>query len=317
MARTSTVKDDLIPYSAGVVVLTPLDENWKPDYTQSVATPHNFLQSTQTTSTRTTETLPNGNGQDQDYPTDETFNFTVVSNVYTPVFHNAAAGRIETLPKQILIWNEFTHNLPQANEDSSTLEITFGAGKDREELPSADENGNYNFVVQDGYGNVLVRREQPVFGAYTYDEDTHALQFSAEYANALIRVLYQVESTDSLVYASDPILKQPRYQIETFGISQSASSGTTYQVYQKFARATTSGDFPEPPTQKSKSASMTYNFKTTPMPEGVSAYIKVITPLKSGAAASGNVVNGGDDDFSDTTTGGNTGGDIDQGETEV
>lgn len=316
MASTSTVKDDLIPYSAGVVVLTPLDENWRPDYTQSVATTHDFLQSTQTSVTRSFETLPNGNGQDQDYPTEEIFNVAVVSNVYIPVFHNAAAGRFETLPKKVLTWEEFTHNLPQTVEVGGVLEITFGEGKDREKLP-APEDGNYNFVVQDSYGNVLVRREQPVFGAYAYDEGTHALQFSEEYKNAAIRVLYQVESTNSLVYTSNPILKQPRYQLDIFGTSMSASSDAKYKVFTRIKRATLSGDLSEPPTQKSKSAAITYNFKSTPVPEGVSVYTQVITPLDSTTTSVGNVVNGGDDDFSGTTTGGNTGGDIDQGETEV
>lgn len=313
MASTSVVKDDLIPYSAGVVVLTPLDENWKPDYTRAVATPHNFLQSTQTSSTRNSETLPNGNGQDQDYPIDETFNFTVVSNVYSPTFHNAAAGRIESLPKTVLTWDEFTHNLPQTVEAGGVLEIAFGKGKDCETLPGADEYGNYNFIIQDSYGNELVRREQPVFGAYVYDKDTHALQFSEEYKGAAIRVLYQIERTDALVYVSNPILKQPRYQIETFGISMSASSDAKYQVYQKILRATLAGDLSEPPTQKSKSAAITYNFKSTPVPEGVSAYTKVTTPLTSGTSAGDNIVNGGDDDFSSATKPG-IGDDIDQGE---
>lgn len=100
MAKTTTVRKDLIPYRAGVVVVTPLDANKRPDYTKSVATEYDFLTSTQTSVTRTTETLANGNGSDKEYITDETYNLAVVGNTFNPVFHGVVTGRIETLPEK-------------------------------------------------------------------------------------------------------------------------------------------------------------------------------------------------------------------------
>ena len=57
-AQTS-VMGDYVPYEAGVVILTPFDKNGVADKDAQIATHHDFLQSTQTSETRTSETLPN------------------------------------------------------------------------------------------------------------------------------------------------------------------------------------------------------------------------------------------------------------------
>ena len=51
-AQTS-VMGDYVPYEAGVVIITPLDKNGVPDKSRAIATQRDFLQSTQTSETRT------------------------------------------------------------------------------------------------------------------------------------------------------------------------------------------------------------------------------------------------------------------------
>lgn len=303
MAKSTTVRKDIIPYRAGVVILTPLDANKKPG-PYSVATEYDFLTSTQTSITRNYETLANGNGQDKDYITDETYTLTVIGNTYNPVFHGTVTGRLETLPDKTLIPTEINHNLSSTVEEGETLGITFGTDGDYTTLPAADSEGNVNFIVEDSYGNTLVRLDKPEHGAYSYDADSKTLQFSDDYAGALIRVIYWYEDTNSIQYSSNPIIQQPEYRIEVFGQSQSASTGDTYEVVTILERATASGDVTDQMTQKSKSAPITYTFTSTPVPPGVSVYKQKLTPISgSGTGESGmdNIVNGIDDKFTTTT----------------
>lgn len=304
-AKTTTVRKDLIPYRAGTVVLTPLDANMRPDYKRSVATEYTYLASTQTSVTRATETLESGNGSNKEIPTSETYTVTITANAFNPVFHNAAAGRLETLPNTTLMKDEFTFNLASAPaEEGGYLQITFGSGKDHEVEPAADADGNYNFVVEDSYGNPLMRLDTPQFGAYSYDEEANALQFSKEYANAAIRVIYNYEEPNALVYKSDPILKISEFRLEIFGITQSAGGGESYKVETILERCSVTGDLSEPPTQAARSAPMTYTFASTPVPAGVSVYTQKFAPVSTGGTGTGsssdNIVNGGDDKFTTT-----------------
>lgn len=308
-ARTTTVRKDLIPYQAGVIILDPLDENKQPDYTRSVATGTDFLTSTQVSITRTTETLENGNGQDKDFIISETYTLTATGNVFNPVFHGVVTGQIETLPAKTLIPYEISYNLPATVATGDTLGIVFGgqsASIPDAPVPAADETGNYNFVVEDSYGNVLTRLDEPQFGAYSYDSDTKTLEFSNEYKGALVRVIYSYEVTNAIRYASNPILSNPEYQVRIFGIRQSASTGDSYNFLEKIARATATGDITNQATQKSKSSPITYTFSSTPVPKGTSVYTAEYVPTTDDgtgeAGATQNRVNGCDDNF--TTAGG-------------
>lgn len=308
MAKTTTVRKDLIPYKAGTVVVTPLDANMRPDYTRSVATEYTYLASTQTSVTRATETLESGNGSNKEIPTSETYTVTLTSNAFNPVFHNAVVGRLETLPDTTLMKDEFTFNLPSTAGEGGVLEISFGTGKDHEAVPAADAYGNYNFVVEDSYGNPLVRMDTPQFGAYSYDVEGKALQFSSEYANAAIRVIFNYEETNALVYRSDPILKLNEFRLEIFGITRSAGGSATYRVETVLERCSVTGDLSEMPTQMSPSAPMTYTFASTPVPAGVSVYTQKWAPYTAdttgGGSSTDNIVNGGDDKFTTTPGGG-------------
>lgn len=281
--KTTTVRKDIIPYEAGVVILTPLDANKKPDYTRSVATQRDFLTSTQTSVTRTVETLANGNGSDKDFITDEVYNLTVVGNTYNPQFHAAVAGRIESEPATELMPYEFSANVPGAAE----YEIQLGTGGVVELEPAADADGKYNFIVEDSYGNVMAATKTAPEDAqhYQYDSATKALIFNEEAANMNVRVIMWVATDGGYKIESNPILTQPEYQIECFGISMSAGSDEKYRVVTKLLRATTTGDLSEQATQKSKSAPITYNFKSTPVPAGVSVYSQYMVPYEITAGA--------------------------------
>lgn len=277
MGKTVTVRKDIIPYEAGVVILTPLDANKRPDYTKAVATERDFLTSTQTSVTRTVETLENGNGSNKDFITDETYNLVVVGNTYNPQFHAAVAGRIESEPETELVPHEFSFTLPQTAE---TYQITFGADQDITVEPAADADGNYNFIVEDTYGNVMTKVEKApaAAGEYQYDDTTKALIFNAADAGKNIRVIMYIATDGGYLIESNPILTQPEYQIECFGISMSAGTDEKYRVITKLLRATTTGDISEQATQKAKSAPITYNFKSTPVPVGVSVYKQYMVP---------------------------------------
>lgn len=299
MAKTTTVPKSLIPYEAGVTIITPLDKNHRPMYERSVASQYNYVGSTQTSVTQTTEEIENGNGQNKTVINDETYNFTLNVNAFNIVFHNTIANRIETLPDKELVLDEFTWYLPETT--SAGLQITFGKGNDHEVEPAPNEDGEYWFIVEDSYGNPLVRRDTPENGAYAWDPDTKALTFSDDYLGAAIRVIYQYEDSHSIRYDSNPIISQPEFQIDVFGITTDAETDRKIKVHERLLRASYSGDLSGMPTQKSRATTISYTFQSNPVPSGTSVYTAIYTPLdedESGAAAFlDNVVNGGDDVF--------------------
>lgn len=289
--KSTTVKKDLIPYRAGVAIVAPLDANKRPDFTKAVRTEPNFLTSTQTSVTSNVETLPNGNGQDKEYPLDETYTVTITSNTYSSTFHNTLANRIETLPDSVLVPDEFEYTLPLSVDTDSgdVLGIEFGIDADHEIEPGKDSNGNYNFIIQDSYGNNLVRlykegASMPTLenGTYYYDTDRKTLMFSEDYLGALIRVTYWHNDTKAIRYDSNPILSRPEFYIEMYGLYQSADDQTTYKVVTILQRAYVSGDLPDPTSQKSKSSPLTYTVTSAPVPVGTSVYTQIITPYTAG-----------------------------------
>lgn len=307
MAKTSTIRKDPIPYLAGVARLVPLDENMNPDYAHSVATNHDFVQSTQIVESREMETLDNGNGANKDFPTSTTFTATITTNNENILFHNLAAGRIEELPNSVLVPNEFEWTLPKTLDTGDTLEITFGENGDHNVLPAADREGNYHFTVFDAYGNALVPRDQLENGAYKYDATTHALQFSDDYKGQRMRIIYDYAAANALEYRNDPILKNREFRLELYGLVQSTSTGDVYRIIEILERCAYTGDIADQTLQISKSAPLTYTFASTPVPEGVSVYKKYY--LMTGENATGgamtvNPVNGGNDVFGEIETGG-------------
>lgn len=304
--KTTTVKKDLIPYRAGVVIVAPLDANKRPDFTKAVRTEPDFLTSSQTTVSSNTETLANGNGQDKDYPLDETYSVAITSNTYSSTFHNTLANRLETLPTTTLVPDEFEFTLPLTVDSGDVPGITFGTSGDHTPEPGQDADGNYNFLVQDSYGNTLVRlfksgSTTPTLekGTYYYDTDTKTIMFSNDYLGARIRVTYWYNDTKAIRYDSNPILSRPEFYVEMYGLYQSASDAVTYKVVTILQRAYVSGDLPDPTSQKSKSAPLTYNLSSAPVPVGTSVYSQILTPISESDTDDGdgskNACNGVDD----------------------
>lgn len=295
MAKTSTIKKALIPYSAGTVILTPIARNGRPDYDRSVASEFNFLASTQLSETRTVETVDAGNGSSptKDFVTGVTYTLTVTANAYNPVFHAVATGKIEEFPEKTLFRTQHTYYMPTAlGDDETDLTIVFGESGDDKEVPAADEYGNVHFDIEDSYGNTLVRvydeegeegasvKAVPEKGTYTYDVDTKTLHFSEDYLGDTMRLIYYYEATNAVTYSSDPILTTPEYMVEVFGYRQEAETGEAIPFQQKLARASISGDVAGQPTQRSRSAQIVYTFASTPIPEGETMYTEgYINPI--------------------------------------
>lgn len=299
--RTNPVRKKLIPYEAGVVIVAPLDENKRPDFDRAVKTERNYLSSTQTSVTRSTEDLENGNGADKTFITDERYELEVTANVYNPDFHALVTGRLESLPESEAIPFEFHHTLPI--DTSMPMEIAFGEGTSHVNVPFADENGKYNFIIEDSIGNRVMRTDSPnpEEGHYYYDADTKSLQFSSEYAGQIMNVMYYIESKDAYVIKNNPIIQQPEFFVQVFGITQDADANTKYRVVTTLQRATLTGDVSEQATQKSKSAPLTYTFQSAPMPSCMSVYSQVFAPMTDDACAQ-------ESDTTGTVTGGSTGG---------
>lgn len=303
-AKMSKIKNDLLPYEAGFVVVTQLDENMLPDPDRAVATPGDYLISSQYTEGMSYEEVATGRGNNTSFPTQRTDTLALTMNAFSPVFHNAVTGKLEYLPDKALSAIEFQENIPAlASESATVCEIKFGTDTDHPVEPAADKNGYYRFVIRDNKGNYLTQRENVEVGTYRYDPDTKALQFAASYAGMLIDVIYDYEDAAATVYRANPILKKTLFKIEAFGLVQSAT-GETYKVKRSMPRASISGDIPSQPTQKERSASLTYTFAAEPVPTGVSPYEEVWVEYSTGVVVDPseiNIVNGCDDQF--TTTG--------------
>lgn len=269
MAKTS-VKNDLIPLKAGIVRIIPLDSENNPIYSKAYTTRRSFLTSMVITTTRTSETLPNGNGSDKDYPTDEKYNLSLVTQVYDPKFHSLVAGMrpVET-PRPIP--HDTTITVKKVLE-AYEVDLT-------KEEPAALEDGKYYFEIRDSAGNPLEQTEaSPSEGKFKYDADTHKLSFDATAENKSYSCVYYVAATGGEAYEADPILKNKVFQIEVYAESQSADTGEIIQRTAIMYRAAVTGDLPNIATQKSINSPITYTFSSAPVPAGMSPFYQSNTP---------------------------------------
>lgn len=272
MATTKTVKHDLIPYRSGVVIITPIGTNGNPDYSKSYSTARPFLTSTQLTTTKEYETLPNGNGSDKDYPTSEKHNFAVVTQVYDYTFHNIVAGRevVETLKP---VPRDTTITVKKVLE---AYEVDLTANE-----PAPMEDGKYYFIVKDVNGNKLEQTtEEATAGKFKYDSGTKKLSFSADAENLSFSLTYWVAAKEAVAYKSSALPKNQEFLIETFGELQSAETGELFMKQTRLERVTVSGDIPDITKQKSINAPITYNFQTAPMPVGESVLYESLSKFQ-------------------------------------
>lgn len=268
---TKTVYADLIPLKAGVCRITPLDDKLMPDYSKTITTKRDFLTSSQFSTTRTSETLPNGNGSDKDYPTDEKHNLALVTQTYDPKFHRALSGDLEVAsPKPYLFDTSIT--VPA----SETYEVNL-----TEMEPAASDDGKYHIEIRDVYRNLLEQTDAEVSeGKFKYDSDLKKLTFDASMAGQTLSCVYYRAGTNGEAYEANPVLKNTVFQLEVMGEMQSAESGKTILYYAKVPRAVVSGDIPRVMTQKSINNAITYNFSSAPVPTGMSPYYESFTPVE-------------------------------------
>lgn len=271
-APTVKVKNDLIPLKAGIVRVIPLDAEGTPMYAKAITTKRNFLTSTAITTTRTSETLPNGNGSDKDYPTDEKYNLALVTQTFDPKFHNTVAGMlVSSSPANIL--RDTTITVGGAEEYSVDL---------TNDEPAASPDGKYYFEVRDSYGNLWEQTDDEVAeGQFKYDNMTHKLSFDATAANKQFSLVYYVAGTGGEAYEANPVLQNPQFRIEIYGETQSAESGNTVLYQAIMPRAVVTGDLPNVTTQKSINATLTYNFASAPVPQGMSAFQQIFKQVET------------------------------------
>ena len=295
MARQvqTSVMGDMIPYEAGVVILTPLDKNGVADKDAQVATKHDFLQSTQTSETRTSEALPNGNGKDKNFVTDSVHKIAVIANFYDPRFHALAAdrtlSRLEAAVTANIMRREVTITpLKVGSTAPYTYEVAFGttATGAVAQTPAVDADGDYNIMVQDGFGNFLENGGAAVTtletGVFEYDSGTKIMSFSSAYEAIPLRcIFYEVMPYGGMKLASKSVLKTPMFRVEVFGRVKSAANEDVYNRMTVIERATYDGDVTDPMTQKSINNPLTYNFTEAPVPAGVEGYQEYVEALST------------------------------------
>ncbi len=279
MANTKKVRDDIIPLKAGIVRVIPLDANGNPLYAQAITTNRDFLTSTQITVSRTTETLANGNGSDKEMPTDETYSLALITNSYNPKFHALLSNKDVAREVKPILYD--TTVTVEELQPSISWGFKFAEGK---YAPVASEDGAYHFEIRDNYGNLFEDISGKSAGAlgegnYKYDSDTKTLSFAEQYKNISFDCIYYIAGTDGEGYQSRAILQTKTFMIETMGEVQSASTGERLRYYSRMERAVVSGDLPNIMTQKSLTNSMTYNFKSAPVPTGVRVFYDSFTPI--------------------------------------
>lgn len=271
MATPKTVRNDLIPMKAGIVRVTPLDANSNPIYAEAYSTKRDFLTSTAITTTRTSETLANGNGSDKDFPTDEKYTLAVVTNTYDPKFHKLISGDLsEESPTPVLY--DTTISVPP--DTAYEVDLT-------DMPPVESDDGKFHLEIRDSYGNVFTQTDSTVESEYQYkyEDSTHKLTFHESAAGLNLSCVYYIAGTDGEAYKSNPVLQNPQFQIEIMGETRSADTGESIRYYAKMLRGVVSGDIPRVTTQKSISNAITYNFASAPVPQGMSAFYDSFTPI--------------------------------------
>ena len=264
---TKTVKRDLLPARSGILRLIPLDSDFRPLYDKAYTTAREYLVSTQVTTTRTMETVPNGNGQDGEFVTGETHNLAVAMNVFDHKLDAFLRGMKDVSSPGVVPRD--TTVIPVTA--SANAEYTF---TDAKAYPAKSPDEKYHFEIRDANGNRIeaASGESVSTNDYVYEDSSHKLTFPKSFAGKPLTCVYYVASGEGAeAYESANILETKQYLIEVHSELQSASSGETVFYTVRIARGSVSGDLPGATSQKAKTNTITYNFKSQPVPEGVSA----------------------------------------------
>lgn len=272
MATTKTVRNDLIPSKAGCVRVTPYNTDGTLAIEKAYTTKRNYLTSTQVTITRTSETLPNGNGADKDYPTDEKYNLAVVTQTFDPKFHNMISGSVIVEEPEPILYDT---SIVVPSAETYEVDLT-------DHAPVAAHGSEKPVIeVRDVYGNLLEATDSVVAeNQYKYDDDTKKISFDASAAGKTYYLVYYVDAATGEAYQADTVLRNPEFMIEVFAETQSAETGEIENYYARITRGVVSGDIPHVMSQKSINNAITYNFSSAPVAQGQTAFYDSFTPAK-------------------------------------
>lgn len=267
------IRTDLIPLKSGTIRLTPYNKLFVPQFDLSYTVKRPFLTSTQVTTTRTTEDLGNGNGDDKTFNTGERYNLVLNTNVFDHKFNALLSGS-----------QSVTSNKHPILHDTTIIPDTTGSvvlPTDAVPVASPEDN-EIHLEIRNAYSELLEETtDTPTATTYKYDPDTKTLTFAASLANQELSCVYYVAASDDTeAYQSSPIIKTNVFLLEVFAEVRSAETEEKVMLYEKMLRATLTGDLPNMTTQKSISAPLTYNFQSAPVPQGLSAFYQSFTPIE-------------------------------------
>ena len=289
-AQTS-VMGDLIPYDAGIVILTPLDKNGRKENDKAVFTGKDFIQTTQTVESITMETLPNGRGDDKDFQTKHQYTLTIVTGIYDLRFHAMAANRIVSAVSAGSTTDlqgvevEITP-IKVGSTAPYTYEVAFGtsAAGGVADTPAADADGVYDLKVQDTYGNFLENGGAAVTtleaGVFKYNSGTKIMSFSSDYKGIPLRcIFFKVPTYGGAKIVNDPVLKSKQFHVKVLGEVKSAATEDVYPLETLLKKCTYAADVSDPMGQRSINGTCTYVFKSAPVANGVSVYEQFVPAL--------------------------------------
>ncbi len=278
MATLGKVRNDWIPMRAGVARVTPLDDQGRPVWAQAITTKREFIQSIQINNPRATESLPNGNGQDKEYLTDSSYTVAIATDTYDQRFHAVLSGSSKAESAEPVLRD--TTIVPTKGSGNSTY--VFSA-----DVPVASpDDKKVHLEIRDSFGNLYseVSSATPEEGQYKFESSSNTLTFAESVADTPLSCVYYVEGTGGEQYNAPSTLRNNRFMLEIMGEVQSAETGDPGKFYAKVARAVVSGDLPHVTTQKPIANTITYNFKSSPVPEGMIPYTESFTPMTTKAS---------------------------------
>jgi hypothetical protein len=269
------VPNDLIPYEAGIALLTPINADGSEG--TPVSTNTDFVISATVSTTREEDNLTNGNGNDKPFPKSEKQSLALVVNSYSALFHSVAAGRTYTIGTK-LVKTETSITITSDSAETPTYGYTF---PNDTVYPTADAQGNIALIVMNAYNQPFEKVNSAASlaaGQFYYDSDTKRIQVAATYNNTVLTAIFDY-SSNSVTLDSDHGLTAPEFKITLIDTVQSAKTTTKYGRIRVMTRAVVSGDLPEAPSQKDINTNMTYNFVTATVPTGMVLYSETFYPI--------------------------------------
>lgn len=256
--QSKTVYRDMIPYRAGIVRITPLDDNLSPIHSQVYTTQRDFLTSTKRSTTFSYDTSYNVNGEPSDYITNRRENLELTTQIFDPRF-DALVGNKTSI----------SYDVPRLVDITIVLE----PGVSSYTLPS-NERSPYDLdtiEIRDasGYGlrlNQAVTNEDDFY----YYEDYRQFVFYPSDSYRIFHCIYHCYESSQESYASNSVLKNTVFMVEAFGEMYVASNGNKQGYYTVLPRATLNGELTGGTRQKGIDAQITYSFSSTQVKRGTS-----------------------------------------------